>query len=197
MRHRGRTGVDHGSICNIWSLLSPSAQQLDYCAPELNEFHQAADWEGYWNLNLLFLSFQQSVLVGNGEVDSWSSWGWISLNLFNLKPTFHLPVRPCLCCDRLSAQCNLYCSEWGSGTTARVSTQLINNDRIYHFSVTENDTSVDKVKQPILLKAWVMACNGVQVRHLFRFNHAYASKSFPIFYLLDWLERNTKLLHFN
>lgn len=47
------------------------------------------------------------------------------------------PASSCLCFDFLSAPGNLFCSEWETGMSARVSARLINNDRIYHSAVCE------------------------------------------------------------
>lgn len=133
---------------SLWSLLSHRTLQLDYHSKiesEWNEFHHCR-LRGYWNLNLFF-SFMGNIPTlqrGREGMEKFAA-GFllkvvVPLKLFHLCLTFHpgnLPVSLCLCFDSLSMLCNLFCSERGTGMTARVSTQLINNDQIHHSPVWE------------------------------------------------------------
>lgn len=153
-RHGGRTGVDHAGIGNISLSTKPFvSQKPDYHSPKpewisASRRSRLGGGRGWWDVNV------SSVSLGN----SLSLQGWRSLqpaaaaapfSLSEVEPpigystcALNLALQislasPCLCFDFLSAPCNLFCSEWETGMSARVSARLINNDRIYHFAVCE------------------------------------------------------------
>ena len=124
------------------SLLSHQSLQLDYHSPQ-NWMNFKPQIERILEFKFGFsFSGNKPTPRGGGWMETFYShccrWRFLEVlppNLFHLRLKFHpgnLPVSLCLCFDSLSARCNLFCPEWATGMTARVSTQLINNDQIHH-----------------------------------------------------------------
>lgn len=153
-RHGGRTGVDHASIRNIWLSMTPfvsphTATWLSFLQNWMNFTKPQIEGILEFKFGFSFSGNKPNLQgreggEGDGEVYrhccSWLSLEVVPLKLFHLRLKFHpgnLPVSLCLCFDSLSPPCNLFCLEWGTGMTASVSTQLINNDQIHHSLVWE------------------------------------------------------------